>query len=1056
MISSSFNPGRWLTLCAAAGAWLALCAPGSVKASELPDVDRIGTVEAMARPAPGEGLLTGPSGRDPVAIALDYVDRRGDLFPLGSGGTEGLKLVARATSPDGITHLRFNQKIDGIAAYDHGIEAHVTADGRIVSVTGTTAPDPDLAEPAPDLSAAAGLEAARESTGIDAPAPKRVRTAAGASRRTEFSSGEEAELMWTDTGEGPTLVWRATAEGGDGRLYGVVVDAADGDLLGRQSLSSHLGEARYFERDPLHTPSPVEVTMPPDWIDQNGGGTRLWGQYARTYADPAQEDPAAGDELGGGRIQIESSGGGPASPDWLFDQSNDFPGAASCPSSGCTWDSAIPESAAVNLQQAGTNLHILTSRFHDHLEAAPIGFDESSGNFQRVNTSGRGLGGDYVQAELNDGSGLNNANFETPPDGQAPRMQMYLWDQSNVNGADVADIVYHEYGHGLSNRLVVNASGSSTLQGRQAGMMGEAWSDYYALDLLVNEGSVPDTGSPGEITTGSYVVNNPAGIRAKPIDCPVAPAGLAGCDGHAAGFPEVLGGYTYGDMAVTRNQAPDGSHRPHNGGEIWAETLWQIREALGRNTANALITGGLRLLTDSPSMLDARDAILLQAVATRSAPGAPDDHYRKLWEIFAGRGMGESATTTGTDDVAPVEAYDLPTGVKLGETRIFEGPGGDGDGLVEANEPFEISQDVTALALDGVTGFTGQMFPGDSGVTVVDGMASWPSLFPGETGANSDPLSGRMPDTCLAPAVIGISVDSPGGGASKTIEVDPRPGSDATVPLNDPVPGGPEVASTTVDFVGKGPGATTDVDLRIDDLRHTFLGDLTISLIHAGVEVEITNRFGDEEFDGRDIRGAIFDDEAASLPPIDASPVTGRYRPSGNLAAFDGLPFEGVWTLKISDSYQGDTGELRGWGLDSPEQDCGGPAPEDPGDTAKPRFLGPVQVKLGRKLGKKSKAVRRKATFRYELSEPARVTLRLERRVFGVKRGRRCVAVKRKGRRCSRLVPAGRVTRNSGAGPRRLVFPGKGLRRGRFVAILVARDRAGNVSAPKRVRFRVR
>ena len=42
-------------------------------------------------------------------------------------------------------------------------------------------------------------------------------------------------------------------------------------------------------------------------------------------------------------------------------------------------------------------------------------------------------------------------------------MQMYLFTAATSNGADVADVVYHEYGHGLSNRLVVNASGSSAL-----------------------------------------------------------------------------------------------------------------------------------------------------------------------------------------------------------------------------------------------------------------------------------------------------------------------------------------------------------------------------------------------------------------------------------------------------------------------------------------------------------------------------------------------------------------------------------------------------------------
>ena len=39
---------------------------------------------------------------------------------------------------------------------------------------------------------------------------------------------------------------------------------------------------------------------------------------------------------------------------------------------------------------------------------------------------------------------------------RAPQMQMYLFGgpRHDVNGGDDAEIVYHEYTHGLSNRLV--------------------------------------------------------------------------------------------------------------------------------------------------------------------------------------------------------------------------------------------------------------------------------------------------------------------------------------------------------------------------------------------------------------------------------------------------------------------------------------------------------------------------------------------------------------------------------------------------------------------------
>jgi len=66
------------------------------------------------------------------------------------------------------------------------------------------------------------------------------------------------------------------------------------------------------------------------------------------------------------------------------------------------------------------------------------GFDEVSGNFQEDNLGRGGLGSDYVNAEAQDGSGSNNANFFSPVDGQNSRMQMFLWtsgdgDQLRVN-----------------------------------------------------------------------------------------------------------------------------------------------------------------------------------------------------------------------------------------------------------------------------------------------------------------------------------------------------------------------------------------------------------------------------------------------------------------------------------------------------------------------------------------------------------------------------------------------------------------------------------------------
>ena len=133
-------------------------------------------------------------------------------------------------------------------------------------------------------------------------------------------------------------------------------------------------------------------------------------------------------------------------------------------------------------------------------------------------------------------------------------MQMYLFtdtqdadtlDFRNMNGGDDSGVVWHEYTHGLSNRLVTNADGSGAVSTPQAGAMGEAWSDWYASDNQVRLGLKTDAiGTPGEIDVGEYSDRDPHALRTQALDCPVDAVDAA-CPG-AIGNPP--GGYTYGSF----------------------------------------------------------------------------------------------------------------------------------------------------------------------------------------------------------------------------------------------------------------------------------------------------------------------------------------------------------------------------------------------------------------------------------------------------------------------------------------------------------------------------
>jgi extracellular elastinolytic metalloproteinase len=100
-------------------------------------------------------------------------------------------------------------------------------------------------------------------------------------------------------------------------------------------------------------------------------------------------------------------------------------------------------------------LFYTANTYHDLLHT--LGFNEKAGNFE-YNTNGQGgRGNDYVILNSQDGSGTNNANFATPPDGQPGRMRMYVWTESTPyrDGSFEAGIVIHEYTHGRTYTLLV-------------------------------------------------------------------------------------------------------------------------------------------------------------------------------------------------------------------------------------------------------------------------------------------------------------------------------------------------------------------------------------------------------------------------------------------------------------------------------------------------------------------------------------------------------------------------------------------------------------------------
>lgn len=90
----------------------------------------------------------------------------------------------------------------------------------------------------------------------------------------------------------------------------------------------------------------------------------------------------------------------------------------------------IDKSAALYLEASVINLFFWNNFMHDVWYH--YGFDEPAGNYQQNNYGKGGIGGDYVFADAQDGSGTNNANFNPQTDGTNGRMQMFLWGEGSV------------------------------------------------------------------------------------------------------------------------------------------------------------------------------------------------------------------------------------------------------------------------------------------------------------------------------------------------------------------------------------------------------------------------------------------------------------------------------------------------------------------------------------------------------------------------------------------------------------------------------------------------
>ncbi|HSS22117.1 MAG TPA: M36 family metallopeptidase [Pyrinomonadaceae bacterium] len=549
------------------------------------------------------GSLTAPQSDTANNIARRFLKQNASLFALSGSDVNNLTLI-RDDNDQGTNFLRYVQTIAGVKVFEGEVQVVVNKNGEVLNVREGFLVSEQKVATEPKFSESEGIALAFKYSGREVDSRfVELRTRASKSEMSEFANPISpdrenvlSELNVVRVGDAARLAWHVFADVGTNAWYETLVDAKTGELLLRSNLYIDAAQGTVYTESPAVAARQLVSFVGDTTINTSAGwmgtSTVTTGNNVEAYLDTNADN----------------------APD-----ANNGSGLSNGHASAANQDFTFPFSTAVDprTQQAAvvTNLFYYNNVMHDF--SYGLGFTETAGNFQTNNFGRGGTGNDSVRAEAQDGSGTNNANFATPPDGQRPRMQQYLFTAPNPDrdSSVDGDVVFHEYGHGISNRLIGN--GSTALEGTQSGAMGEGWSDYWAVTIN-NDGAV-----------GEYVVNNTIGIRRAMYTVPAAAV-------HDS----------YADVCA-------GGCEVHNDGEVWAVTLWDLRTQLGKATTDLLVLNGMKFTPTRPSFLNARDGILqadqnMNAGANRCA----------IWTVFARHGMGVSAV--GNDGTTHTAATNVP------------------------------------------------------------------------------------------------------------------------------------------------------------------------------------------------------------------------------------------------------------------------------------------------------------------------------------------------------------------------------------------------------------
>lgn len=276
----------------------------------------------------------------------------------------------------------------------------------------------------------------------------------------------------------------------------------------------------------------------------------------------------------------------------------------------------FPQFQLGSKEQTLLNAFFYCSFLHDFF--LMLGFGEAEGNFQLKNFASSKGANDRLEVRVFQSKHPNLGDMDARDDGKTATLSLGLAPNKEPSGLH-AELVIHEYAHGVVHRMVGGRLGALWLIQQQSLAMDEGWADYFAITLR-----------------NRYLGVNPKYEFADWANFPSVRS--------ASYAPSVQRDYAKIKPPVT------------HAGEVFAAALIRFNERLGVMLGDTdkghcigwrAVVESLRLIKPNPHFLQGRDALLdgigeLEKgnVITPADAGKARQAAR---EAFAKYGMGANA-----------------------------------------------------------------------------------------------------------------------------------------------------------------------------------------------------------------------------------------------------------------------------------------------------------------------------------------------------------------------------------------------------------------------------